>query len=93
MYQIDVKFYPDRDYVEMWVEFESYLPGSIPSYKDCFKMDWDEEKKYVQKRGGGWHGDVAGTCLDWGCLWAIWAGTGQLETVRCPVAGCQVPTI
>ena len=65
VYQIDVKFYPDRDYVEMWVEFESYLPGSIPSYKDCFKMDWDEGKQYVQKRGGGWHGDVAGACMGW----------------------------
>lgn len=39
-YQIDAKFRPELDSLDLLLSFDSKNPNSIPSYKACFKMRW-----------------------------------------------------
>ncbi|PNW89011.1 hypothetical protein CHLRE_01g054600v5 [Chlamydomonas reinhardtii] len=60
-YQLEARFQPELDLIELWVEFESKHTNSIPSYKARFQMQWDTKDNSVVERGlGRWKGHVDG---------------------------------
>ncbi|KAG2500327.1 hypothetical protein HYH03_001903 [Edaphochlamys debaryana] len=59
-YQVEAKFQPELELVELWVEFESKNPGSVPSYKARFSLDWRRADNTVREREGRWSGRVGG---------------------------------
>eukprot|EP00198_Chlamydomonas_reinhardtii_P010886 XP_001700223.1 predicted protein [Chlamydomonas reinhardtii] len=60
-YQLEARFQPELDLIELWVEFESKHTNSIPSYKARFHMQWDTKDNSVVERGlGRWKGHVDG---------------------------------
>ncbi|GIM07643.1 hypothetical protein Vretimale_11718, partial [Volvox reticuliferus] len=59
-YQVDAKFKPDLNLVELWMDFESKQPGSDPSCRASYLFDWTRSNNAVVEREGRWRGRVGG---------------------------------
>ncbi|KAF5832950.1 hypothetical protein DUNSADRAFT_10996 [Dunaliella salina] len=61
-YQVDAKFMPTLDLIELAVQFTSRSPESIPGYVAVFIMDWDKSSGDVaiREKSPRWQGKLDG---------------------------------